>query len=117
MYQSDNGAEKLISAKTEIDGGKLKVSFEASEGIEKYFNQIPESSYTKEKEAKLSIPLIIQIVKNGDVLDTTTVKKNVVTAEKMSTEYEFDFTEDFGNLEDFDVVVKAAVFDKIIELK
>ena len=117
MYQADKGIEKLISAKTEIDGGKLKVSFEASEGIEEYFNQIPESSYTKEKEAKLSIPLIIQIVKNGDVLDTTTVKKNVVTAEKMSTEYEFDFTEDFGNLEDFDVVVKAAVFDKIIELK
>lgn len=117
MYQADKSVEKLVSASTKVDGAKLKVTFEAAEGIKDYFNHVPESSYTKEKEEKLSIPLIIQIVKNGDVLDTTTVKKNAVSAKQMSTEYEFDFTKDFENLEDFEIVVKAAVFDKIVELK
>jgi len=117
MYQSDNGIERMLTTSAETDGTKVKVTFEAAEGIEKYFNLVPESSYTKEKEETLNIPLIIQIVKDKEVLYTKIVKNNVVSAAQLKTEYEFDFAKKLKGVEDFEVVVKAAVFDKVIEMK
>ena len=117
MYQSDDAVEKLLKASTEVDGTKVKVTFEAEEGITEYFNQIPKSSYTEENESSLRIPLIIQIVKDGEVIHTKTVKKNVVSAEQLSAEYEFNFAKKLKGVEAFEVVVKAAVFDKVVEMK
>ena len=109
MYQTDNAIEKSINASTEVDGTKVKVIFEAEEGIKEYFNQYGEE--------KIQIPLIIQVVKDGEILHTKTVKKNAVTAEQLTLEYEFDFAKKLKNVEEFEVVVKAAVFDKVVECK
>lgn len=117
MYQNDNGVDRLLKASAKADGTKVKVAFEASEGIEEYFNQVPASSYTKESEKTLNIPLIIQIVKDGEVIHTKTVKKNTVSEAQLSAEYEFDFAKKLKGVEDFEVVVKAAVFDKVVEMK
>jgi len=67
------------------------VEWLASEEIQEYFNQIPASSYTKEEEASLRIPLMIQLVKDKEVIYTKIVRKNVVSAEQMKAEYDFDF--------------------------
>lgn len=117
MYQADNGIERLVSASAEVDGTKVKVTFEAKDGIEKYFNQIPASSYTDDANTVLNIPLVIQIVKDGEVIHTKTVKGNTVSAEQKSAEYEFDFAKKLKDVEGFEVVVKAAVFDKVVEMK
>ena len=95
----------------------MKVKFEAEDGIEKYFNQIPASADAEAKTTELRIPLIIQVVKDGEVLLTKTVKKNVVSSEQMGAEYEFNFAKKLKDVEDFEVVVKAAVFDKVVEMK
>lgn len=117
MYQADNGVEKLLKASTEVDGTKVKVTFEAAEGIEKYFNVIPAASEKEESTKELNVPLIIQIVKDGEVIHTKTIKKNMVSAEQMSAEYDFNFAKKLKGVEDFEVVVKAAVFDKVVEMK
>ena len=117
MYESDRAVGRMVKASAEIDGTKVKVKFEAQEGIEKYFNQIPASANEGAKTSELRIPLIIQIVKDGEVIHTKTVKKNKVSQEHMSAEYEFNFAKKLKDVEDFEVVVKAAVFDEIIECK
>lgn len=117
MYQADNGVERLVSAAAEVDGTKVKVTFEAKDGIEKYFNQIPASSYTDDADTVLNIPLVIQVVKDGEVIHTKTVKENFVSAEQKSAEYEFNFAKKLKDVENFEVVVKAAVFDKVVECK
>lgn len=117
MYQADNAVERLVSASAEVEGTKVKVTFEAKDGIEKYFNQIPASSYTKDVPATLNIPLIIEVVKDGEVIHTKTVKKNVVSADQLTVEYEFNFAKKLKDVEGFEVVVKAAVFDKVVEMK
>jgi len=109
MYQTDDAVEKLVKASVEADGTKVKVTFEAEAGIEKYFGQYSEDT--------LRIPLVIQIVKDGEVIHTKTVKKNVVSADQLIAEYEFDFTKKLKDVEDFEVVVKAAVFDRVVECK
>ena len=109
MYQTDNAVEKLVKTSTEVDGTKVKVTFEAEEGIKEYFNQYGEE--------RIRIPLIIQIVKDGEILHTKTVKKNTVTAEQLALEYDFDFAKKLKDVEEFEVVVKAAVFDKVVECK
>lgn len=117
MYQADDAVERLVGASTEVAGTKVKVKFEAKDDIEKYFNRIPVSSYTEDEQETLSIPLIIQIVKDGEVIYTKTVKGNAVSADQMSAEYEFDFAKKLKDVEDFEIVVKAAVFDKVVEMK
>lgn len=109
MYQTDDAIEKLVKASAEVDGTKVKVTFEAEAEIDKYFGQYSENT--------LRIPLIIQIMKDGEVIHTKTVKKNTVSAEQMSAEYEFDFAKKLKGVENFEVVVKAAVFDKVVEMK
>ena len=85
------------------------MTFEAEAEIDKYFGQYSENT--------LRIPLIIQIMKDGEVIHTKTVKKNTVSAEQMSAEYEFDFAKILKGVENFEVVVKAAGFDKVVEMK
>lgn len=109
MYQSDAAVERLVGGSVEVDGTKVKVTFEASEGIEAYFNEFSEDG--------LRIPLTIQVVEDGEVIHTKIVRKNVVTAEQMSAEYEFDFAKKLKGVEDFEVVVKAAVFDRVVDIK
>ena len=109
MYQSEAAVERMIGGSVEVDGTKVKVTFEAKDGITEYFNEVSDSG--------LSIPLVIQVVKDDEVIHTKIVRKNVVTAEQLSAEYEFDFAKKLKDVEDFEVVVKAAVFDRIVEFK
>ena len=71
----------------------------------------------KKAAAMGEVPVGAVIVKDGEVIHTKTVKKNVVSAEQMSAEYEFDFAKKLKGVENFEVVVKAAVFDKVVEMK
>ncbi len=117
MYQSDENAANLVSAKATVNGTKVKVSFEAADGIKDYFNTIPESSYGKETVSGLNIPLLIQVVRDGKVLHTQVERDNNVTAGQMSTEHEYDFSKYVKDSKNFEIVVKAAVFDQIAECK
>ena len=95
----------------------MKVSFEADDKIKEYFNVIPVSLNAGETSKELIIPLIIEIEKDGKVLHTEYVKDNNVSADKMNAEYEFDFSEQLEGVKDCEIVLKAAVFDRIAELK
>jgi len=117
MYQADESVDKLVSGKVEVNGTKVKVSFEALSGMEDYFNVIPASSYTQNANPELNIPLVIQVAQDGKVVHTQIERGNKVTADQMSASYEYDFAKVLAGADEFEVVVKAAVFDRIVELK
>lgn len=116
MYQTHNAVERLVSGSVKNDGTKVKVSFEADDKMKEYFNVIPASANMAEASMELNIPLIIEIKKDGKVLHTEYVKENAVSADKMNAEYEFDFSEQLEGVKEYEVAVKAAVFDRIVEL-
>lgn len=116
MYQSDEAIGDLLTAELKVDGTKVKVDFEAMDGIEAYFNTIPESSYTDETEQGLNIPIIVEVVQDGEVVYTSITRENVVNDEVNSAAITVDAAEYVDSSKEFSVQCKAAVFDRIVNL-
>lgn len=116
MYQSDDTVESLITGELKVDGTSVKADVEALDGIEEYFNTIPESSYTEETEQGLNIPLIIEVIQDGEVVYEIVNRDFVVNEEMTSTTILVDIAENIDVSKDYTVEFKAAVFDKVVEL-
>ena len=117
-YVADEGIKSLLKATPSVNDGKLKVEFKALEGIEEYYNQIPDSSYTEDGTPALSIPLVVEIEQNGEVVYRTDIRDNYVDADNLSNIFEEEIISGFAlgdrtlNLkEKYTVTVKAAIFD------
>ena len=117
MYQSDEAVEKLMSGSYKVEDGNVYVTFEALDGIEEYFNLIPASTYTKDQNPDLNIPLVIEITQNGEVVYRAEIRDNDINAENLVWEYELTDVNSYVDLDaEYTVTYKAAIFDRVVEL-
>lgn len=119
MYQSDDAIDGLLSGKITVDtqkGVKVKTEFEALDGIESYYNRIPASSYTKNQNPDLSIPLMIEVVQDGKVVFADVEDSHAVNTGATSATFQYDISEYVDAAKEYSIIYKAAVFDKVVEL-
>ena len=117
MFKSDDAVEKLLAGSIEEKDGTFYVSFEALKGIEKYFNTIPASSYTKDANPDLNIPLTIEFIQNGEVVYEAVARDNDINAETLGWDFEIGGLDDIIDLDgEYTVVLKAAIFDRVVEV-
>lgn len=109
-YVADEGIKSLLKATPSVSDRKLTVEFNALEGIEEYYNQIPESSYTEDGTPALSIPLVVEVEQNGEVYREY-VNNNYVDAENLTNTFELELAAEIDVTKEYTVTVKAAIFD------
>ena len=119
MYQSEDALEELFSGGTTVDltDGTLKVqaSMNIADGIEAYKNAIPESSYTQNTSPALSVPVTLQIIQNGKTVYESADKEFTVDGAG-TYEFDFDITGAVDTGQTYEVIWKAACFDRVIIL-
>ncbi len=119
MYQSDEAVEDLLTGKVTVDtenGVAVKTVFEALKGIEEYYNVIPDSSYTKDSNPDLSIPLTIEVVQNGEVVFSAVERDHAINAGDLSEVFKYDITAYVDADAEYTITYKAAIFDRVVEL-
>ena len=117
MYHSDDIVETLLSGDITVEGTKIKVEFEALTGIEDYYNLIPDSSYTDDGTPDLSIPLIIEVIQNGEVVYKVVERDHAINTGDTSETFKYDLAGYVDTTKPYSIVYKAAVFDRVVELK
>lgn len=120
MYHSSEEVEALLTSKTTADtskGVKLNVTFKALKGIEAYYNAIPTSSYTRNTNPDLSIPLKIEVVQDGKVVYSTVERNHTVNSGNTSEIFNYDISSYVDAKKEFTVTCKAAIFDRVVELE
>lgn len=119
MYQSEESMLDLISGQTTVNASENTVNIEASltlaDGIEAYRNTIPESSYTQETTQSLSVPVTLQVIQNGQVVFEST-DKNILADSAGTYDFTFDLTGKIDTAQDYEIVWKAAVLDRVTVL-
>ena len=113
MYQSGEVGEVLSGQLTPEGNGHVTAKIVALPEIEAYCNQIPESSYTKNTNPELVIPLVVQLVENGEIVYEY-VTEDFHVGETGT--YQYDFSQFIENDKSYTIVYKAAFFDKMIIL-
>ena len=113
MYQSGEVGEVLSGQLTPEGNGHVTAKIVALPEIEAYCNQIPESSYTKNTNPELVIPLVVQLVENGEIVHEY-VTEDFHVGETGT--YQYDFSQFIENDKSYTIVYKAAFFDKMIIL-
>lgn len=119
MYQSNEAVDALLFGTLDIDttsGVKTEAQFEALAGIEDYYHTIPDSAYTVNANPDLSIPLIVEVVQDGKVVHTQVERDYVVNAQNMTASFQYDLTEYVDTAKNYDIVFKAAIFDRVVVL-
>lgn len=119
MYQSEDAIEALLSGMISIDasdGLKVSIHFDASDGMEKYFHRIPESSYTKDANPDLVLPLIVQVIQDGKIVHEQIERDFVLTSDCKNATFQYDFTQYVDTSKHYAIEYKVAVFDRIITL-
>ena len=116
MYQSDEAVESLLTVAFAKEGNDIQIKVEALDGIEEYFNTIPESTYTKESKQELNIPVIVEVIKDGELVYELKTRDFVVNDETASATMIIDVGENIDTSNGYIVQVKAAVFDRVVEL-
>ena len=114
MHKSDAAVENLLRGSASMQDGHAHIRFEAMDGIEDYLYEIPESSYTKNAHPELSIPLVLEVQRGGEVMQRIEIAENAVSAGSFAAEYDVDLG-DAAN-EDAQLVLKAMIFDRVVTL-
>lgn len=119
MYQSNEAVMDLLSGEAAVNEADGSVTVEASltlaDGIESYRNIIPESSYTQDTVQSISVPVTLQVIQNGQVVYEASDKD--VTADGAGTyDFSFDITGKVDADQSYEIVWKAAVFDRVAVL-
>ncbi|NCC44948.1 MAG: hypothetical protein EOM18_15525, partial [Clostridia bacterium] len=119
MYKSDASVDSIVSGKTTTsstkDGLKLIGTLNVNDKIANYLNKIPASSYTKDSNPALSIPLTMSVVQDGITVFQTVERDNMVKAAG-SKEFTYDIKDSVNQDKAFDVVWSASIFDRTITL-
>ena len=113
MYQSGEVGEVLSGQLTLEGSGQVTAKVVAMPEIEAYSHQIPESSYTKNTNPELVIPLVVQLLENGEVVHEY-VTEDFRVGETGT--YQYDFSQFMESDKSYTIVYKAAFFDKMIML-
>lgn len=116
MYQPDEEVENLLSVGFTVDGTEVQITVTAQEDINNYLNRIPESSYTKNLEQTLNIPLIIEVIQDGKVVYEYIENENIMKVAGDSKEFEIDIEKVADVSKEYVIQCKAAIFDKVCSL-
>lgn len=116
MYQPDEEVEDLLSVGFTVDGTEVQITVTAQEDINNYLNRIPESSYTKNFEQPLNIPLIIEVIQDGKVVYEYIENENIMKVAGDSKEFEIDIEKVADVSKEYVIQCKAAIFDKVCSL-
>lgn len=116
MYQADEEVEDLLLAGFSMDGTTVQITVTAQEDIKNYLNCIPESSYTENFEQPLNIPIIIEVIQDGEVVYEYIENENIMKVAGDSKEFEIDIAEVTDVSKEYVIQCKAAIFDKVCSL-
>jgi len=116
MYHSDEETEKLLHGSLMLEGTKLRAEVEAEEGISRYLLQIPESAYTREAAPALSVPVRVEVMREGEIVAEFTDREVRMDASDRSTSLETDLTELMKTGEKLTIRLSASVFDRCVLL-
>ena len=98
------------------DGAKASLSFSVGADIAKYLNVIPASSYTKNSNPALQIPLVLEITQNGKTVSRV-VNNDFSVLGADSTEWALTLdSADVDFTKDYTVTAKAALLDTVVTL-
>lgn len=120
MYQYDAAVEEMLSGTVEVDtenGVTVTAHFEGKSGIEEYFHTVPDSTYTKNANPELSIPLIVEVVQDGEVVYRHVENDFAINQEQKNGSFTYDVTQFVDTSKEYTVIWKAAMFDHVIELE
>ena len=116
MYQSDAEILNLISGEANVNESENALNIEASitfnDGIENYRNTIPDSSYTTDTVQSLSVPVTLQVIQNGQIVYESS-NKDITVDGAGTMSFNFDITGQVNTEEDYEIIWKAAVFDRV----
>ncbi len=116
MYQSDEGVETALRGRLIRNGTKLRGEITAEESISGYFLQIPASTYTKNPEPALNVPIRIDVLKEEETLAVFTNREVWLDPASLTAELEADLGEWIGKEQELTVRLTATVFDRTILL-
>ncbi len=116
MYQSDEGVETALRGRLIRNGTKLRGEITAEESISGYFLQIPASTYTKNPEPALNVPIRIDVLKGEETLAVFTNREVWLDPASLTAELEADLGEWIGKEQELTVRLTATVFDRTILL-
>lgn len=116
MYKSDVAVEQLLEGAVTVDGSVVTADFEALKGIYNYFNVIPKSTYTKNTNPDLSIPLSIQVTQDDEVVYEYVERDFTVAKDKTTWNKDLDIAEYVDTTKEYSVTFRAAIFDRMVEL-
>ncbi len=112
MFRSDAAAEKLLTGALALDGAKLTATLTADPAISAYMHSIPASSYTKNPAPALSVPLVVEAVKDGEIVCEFAADEIALTAESLNAAVETEMEIPDGAT----VTLKAQLFDRVVTL-
>ena len=119
MYQADDEVTEQISGTAVLENkdGKTVVntSIKIEDGISSYMNRIPASVYTKNENPSLSVPIMLEVTQGGKTVYTAS-QRDYMTDGAADESFSFDITDSIDPGEAYQVSLKAAVFDKTVEL-
>ena len=112
MYKSDEAIESLLTGTLIVEGGNAAATLTADPAIAAYMHSIPSSSYTKNPTPALSIPLVIETVKDGKIIAEFTASELTIAADSLSAKVETQMDIPVGAV----VMLKAQIFDRVVTL-
>lgn len=114
MYQSEDAIEDFVQIEFLLDDTKAEITITPKKGLEKYFNRIPASSYTKEMIQPLNVPFSIKVIQEGIVVYEVTENENVVTEALKPVKIELDAAGKLDPSKEFVLECNVKIFDRVI---
>lgn len=114
MYQSEDAIEDFVQIEFLLDDTKAEITITPKKGLEKYFNRIPASSYTKEMIQSLNVPFSIQVIQEGIVVYEVAENENVVTEALKPVKIELDAVGKIDPSKEFVLECNVKIFDRVI---
>lgn len=114
MYQSEDAIEDFVQIEFLLDDTKAEITITPKKGLEKYFNRIPASSYTKEMIQSLNVPFSIKVIQEGIVVYEVAENENVVTEALKPVKIELDAVGKIDPSKEFVLECNVKIFDRVI---
>ncbi len=112
MFRSDDACETLLTGSVTLEDRTVKAELTADPAISAYLHTIPASVYTKNPAPALSVPLVIEAVKDGEVVVSFTARDVQLTADSLSAAVETEMEIPEGAA----LTLKAQIFDRVVTL-
>ena len=116
MYRYDGGADDMLTGEITLAGLKADLTLTVSEEIAGYLPQGPASASGGSALPVLMIPLTLEVWQNDEAVYTVTDRDVWVAAEKRTRHVYQDLTDHLDPTKDAKLVLKAALFDRVIQL-